>query len=454
MKIDVPFSAQVVMAKLGCAGFQAFIVGGCVRDSVLGRVPHDWDICTDALPENVIDIFGEANTIPTGIKHGTVSVKSYGEIYEVTTFRVDGEYRDGRHPETVTFVRTLKEDLARRDFTMNAMAWNPISGLVDPFGGVEDCQQHIIRAVGDPSKRFDEDALRILRAVRFSATFGFEIESRTLEAMCKQVSGLDMVSKERVGSEIFKIATAKFAGFAILQGQATVIRHVIPELDACYGCEQNNQYHYMDVFMHSITALENAEKCHRFPDSWADNYVRLALLLHDIGKPICKTTDSNGHDHFYGHTAVSGEMAKDVLKRLRFSNDIVDTVSELITYHGIEFSPRPAFARRMLNSLGAEQLHRLLKIRECDNRAHTQLAFLRFEEKTVPFAATLQKVLDEQDAFSLKDLAVNGNDIIQLVYPQGPQIGKILNGLLDAVITEKVENKKDALINYMKEEVK
>lgn len=454
MKIDVPFSAQVVMAKLGCAGFQAFIVGGCVRDSVLGHVPHDWDICTDALPENIIDVFGEANTIPTGIKHGTVSVKSYEEIYEVTTFRVDGEYRDGRHPETVTFVRTLKEDLARRDFTMNAMAWNPISGLVDPFGGVDDCQQHIIRAVGDPNKRFDEDALRILRAVRFSAVLGFSIEDNTKKAMRWNLDKLQNVSQERIGSELYKTVTAHYAAQALQMDNGAVIRYICPELDACYGCEQNNRYHYLSVFSHIMLALSNAEHYHRFPDEWADGYVRMALLLHDIGKPKSKSTDENGHDHFYGHAEISAQKAEEVLRRFRYSNSFIDTVVFLIRAHDVEFTPTKTCARRMLNKFGVEQLHRLLKLRECDNRAHTLDAWAKFENKTVPFAAVLQQVLDEESAFSLKNLAINGHDIIQLGYPQGPQVGKILNELLDAVITEKVENEKDALINYMKEEVK
>ena len=450
MNIDIPASALFVLKRMESAGFQSYIVGGCVRDSVLGKQPHDWDICTDALPENVVELFGVANTIPTGIKHGTVSVKCDGNLYEVTTFRVDGEYHDGRHPDNVTFVRSLQDDLARRDFTINAMAYNESRGLVDPFGGYRDCEEKMIRAVGDPDARFTEDALRILRAVRFSAVLGFSIENNTKKAMRRNLDKLQNVSRERIGNELYKTVTAPYAARALQMDEGAVIRYVCPELDACYGCEQNNRYHYMGVFSHTMKALENAETCHRFPDSWADGYVRMALLLHDIGKPATKTTDEDGHDHFYGHSHVSADMALNVLKRYRYSNEFVDTVVGLIDAHAIVFTPTKATARRMLNKFGVEQLHRLLKLRECDNRAHTSLAFERFEIKTVPFETILQQVLDEDSAFSIKDLTVNGHDIIKMGYKEGPEIGNILKALLDAVITDTCENTKEALTEYIK----
>lgn len=252
------------------------------------------------------------------------------------------------------------------------------------------------------------------------------------------------------GNELYKTVTAPYAARALQMDEGAVIRYVCPELDACYGCEQNNRYHYMGVFSHTMKALENAETCHRFPDSWADGYVRMALLLHDIGKPATKTTDEDGHDHFYGHSHVSADMALNVLKRYRYSNEFVDTVVGLIDAHDIVFTPTKATARRMLNKFGVEQLHRLLKLRECDNRAHTSLAFERFEIKTVPFETILQQVLDEDSAFSIKDLTVNGHDIIKMGYKEGPEIGNILKALLDAVITDTCENTKEALTEYIK----
>lgn len=450
MNIKIPSSTRFVLNRLEDAGFQAFIVGGCVRDSVLGKQPHDWDICTDALPERVIEIFGRDKTIPTGIKHGTVSVKCDGELYEVTTFRVDGEYHDGRHPDNVTFVRSLQDDLARRDFTINAMAYSESRGLVDPFGGRHDCEEKVIRAVGDPNARFTEDALRILRAVRFSAVLGFSIEDNTKKAMRWNLDKLQNVSRERIGSELYKTVTAHYAAQALQTDNGAVIRYICPELDVCYGCEQNNRYHYLSVFSHIMLALSNAEHYHQFPDEWADGYVRMALLLHDIGKPESKSTDENGYDHFYGHAEISAQKAEEVLRRFRYSNFFVDTVVSLIRAHDVEFAPTKTCARRMLNKFGTEQLHRLLKLRECDNRAHTVDAWAKFENKTVPFADVLQQVLDEESAFSFKDLAINGHDIIKMGYKEGPEIGEILRALLDAVIADTCENTKEALTEYVK----
>lgn len=321
MFICISDSAKEILDCLSASGFHAYIVGGCVRDSLMGKAPHDWDICTDALPEDVIRIFGEENTIPTGIQHGTVTVKTYAGMCEVTTFRIDGEYLDKRRPESVSFVRDLKEDLARRDFTINAMAYNSKEGLIDLFGGKEDLENNVIRAVGEPRKRFQEDALRILRAVRFSAKLGFDIEPDTYEAMGREISGLSKIAHERIGSEILQIVTAPYAKQALEAHNGMVIRYVIPELEMCYGVEQNNRYHHEDVFYHILSALGNAETCHQFPDEWADLCVRMALLLHDIGKPDAKTTDENGFDHFYGHAKISAEKAKKVLSRLRCGNE-------------------------------------------------------------------------------------------------------------------------------------
>lgn len=448
-KIKLPSAVKAILETLQENGHEAVAVGGCIRDQVLGRPVHDWDIGTSALPEEVIQIFGANNTIPTGLQHGTVTVKKDGELFEVTTYRCDGDYSDGRHPDSVQYVRTIEEDLARRDFTINAMAYNESRGLIDPYDGRHDCEKGIIRAVGEPDARFTEDALRILRAVRFAAVLGFAVESTTKAAMQRHLDKLQNISRERIGAELYKTVTAPHAAEALQTGQGAVIRYICPELDACYGCAQNNRYHYLDVFGHTMQALANAEHYHRFPDEWADGYVRMALLLHDIGKPDSKTTDENGYDHFYGHASVSAQKAEQVLRRLRYSNAFVGTVVELVAAHDVEFVPTKACARRLLNKFGVDQLQRLLKLRECDNRAHTLEAWARFESNAVPFAAVLQQVLDEESAFSLKDLAINGKDLIAAGYKPGPQMGKLLNSLLDAVITEQCKNDPVDLFAYL-----
>lgn len=446
-EITLPEKAESVLHALQTQNHQAFVVGGCVRDFLRGVEPHDWDICTDARPEQVIEIFGSDNTIPTGIKHGTVTVKMAGELFEVTTFRTDGKYMDGRHPENVTFIGNIEDDLERRDFTINAMAYNPSKGLIDPFGGEFDLTHGFIRAVGYPEKRFQEDPLRILRALRFEARMeGFSIDGETYTAMESTLDDLKKISAERIGSELLQIVCAPFAAKTLSSHKGIVIRHVIPELDTCYGVAQNNKYHHEDVFSHIISTLYNAQNSHEFPDAWSDQYVRMALLLHDIGKPSSKTTDENGYDHFYGHAKVSAEMAEKILRRLRYSNKFIDTVVELILNHDVEFVPTKPCARRHLNRLGEEQLHRLLKLRECDNRAHTPAAWLKFDKQTVPFSKVLQEVLDEESAFSLKDLAINGRDLIQAGYTPGPQMGHVLNTLCDEVINDKTQNTKAALL--------
>lgn len=450
MNTQISDSAKEILDCLNASKFQAYIVGGCVRDSLMGKAPHDWDICTDAFPEDVIRIFGEENTIPTGIQHGTVTVKTPAGMCEVTTFRMDGEYLDKRRPESVSFVRELREDLARRDFAINAMAYNPKEGLIDLFGGKEDLENKVIRAVGGPRKRFQEDALRILRAVRFSAKLGFAIEPDTYEAMGREISGLSKIAHERIGSEILQIVTAPYAKQALEAHNGMVIRYVIPELEMCYGVEQNNRYHHEDVFYHILSALGNAETCHQFPDEWADPCVRMALLLHDIGKPDAKATDENGFDHFYGHAKISAEKAKKVLSRLRCGNEFLNTVVELIANHDAEFVPTKPCARRFLNKLGVVQLHRLLKLRECDNRAHTSAAWVKFNNQTVPFAEVLQQVLDEESAFKLKDLAINGKDLIAAGYKPGKDMGRVLDALLEEVINEQIQNDKATLLHRAK----
>lgn len=447
----MPSGAADILVQLHRHGEKAYVVGGCVRDSLMGRDPHDWDICTSARPGRVKEILEGYRIIDTGLKHGTVTVlDKTGAPYEVTTFRVDGLYSDGRRPDSVAFVRCVSEDLARRDFTINAMAYNDAEGLVDPYGGKSDLQQKKIFCVGNPFTRFGEDALRILRAVRFAAQLDFTIGQETKDAMCRLLGMLDGISAERIGAEFRKMICAPYAAKAIRMNR-DVLYKIVPELKLLDGCKQHNKYHKEDVFCHTITALANAESCDRFPKEWADDPVRIALFFHDFGKPACKTADENGNDHFYGHAPVGAEIAGQVMRRLRFSNHEIETVTQLIAHHDLEFAPTRACARRMLNKFGPEQLRRLLKIRECDNRAHAVAAHQRFEEQAVPFAAMLNEVLAEQPAFSLRNLAINGSDIIALGIRPGPIIGSLLTETLDAVVEEILPNEKEALVKFVQE---
>lgn len=447
IQIDPPQSVRRILARLAAQGAQGYVVGGCVRDSLLGVSPHDWDICTDAPPERVREILGGSwRLLDTGLKHGTVTVlDEAGDRFELTTFRVEGGYSDGRRPDEVHFVSQIEDDLSRRDFTVNAMAYNESRGLVDPFGGRADLARGLLRCVGCPDERFGEDALRILRAVRFAAKLGFEIDPATREAMQKNAPRLKAVSAERIGAELRGILCAPFAVQAV-RGSREVLCEVIPELVPMIGCSQNNRYHRADVFGHTMLALENVGRCAEFPSAWADDPLRIALFFHDFGKPSSKTTDPAGHDHFYGHPAVSAAMTEEILRRLRFSGAEIETVTALVRAHDIEFTPTKAHVRRLLGRFGLEQLHRLLKLRECDNGAHSALARQRFEETALPFAALIDEVLAEQSAFSLRDLAVSGSDLLKLGLRPGPQVGQLLNALLDDVVEERLPNEKDALL--------
>lgn len=445
----IPSGAATILEKLNKAGFEAYVVGGCVRDALLGRIPHDWDICTSATPDEVSKALPDVPILPTGIKYGTVTAIVDGQPYEVTTFRCDGAYRDGRHPDGVRFVGRVEDDLARRDFTINAMAYHPKRGLIDPYGGRNDLSERVIRCVGDARERFQEDGLRILRAMRFASVLDFEVEVLTSSAMKEEVDRLDMVAPERLGTELRKLIYGQNAATVLLEYK-DILFHLIPELAPTENCEQNNRFHYTTVFMHTLDALENVNLPNpRFPRAWADEYTKMALLFHDIGKPQCKTTDENGYDHFYKHPAMSAVIAESVLMRFRYSREYIDTVLELVESHDVTLTPTKPCVRRLLLKHTPEQLHRLFKLRECDNRAHTPAAFPKFEntEKT---ERVLEEVLEEQSRFSLKDLAVKGGDLKGIGVAPGPGMGKILAALLDAVIEEQVPNEKEPLLALAK----
>lgn len=448
ISIVIPAAAQRVLGALNRAGFQAYVVGGCVRDSILNLTPCDWDICTSAWPEQVMTVFGAEHVIPTGLKHGTVTVRESGESFEVTTFRIDGPYSDARRPDEVYFSHNLTEDLARRDFTVNAMAYHPDEGLIDPFGGYEDIELKILRCVGDAHTRFSEDALRILRAVRFSAVYGFQIDSDTSRAMASEAERLDKVARERIGAEIRKLLAGRYAAAAIRENIA-VMNMVIPYFQDILNCSQNNRYHYADVFTHTLDALAASWREEAFPISWSDEYVRAALFFHDFGKAAVKTCDEQGFDHFYGHHRVSAVRTDKILRSLKMPNEYRHTVVQLVENHDATLRPSLPTARRMLLRLGEEQLRRLMKLQECDTAAHVQSVRAQRFEELKAFSNCVETVLAENSAFSLKQLAVSGKDLLEAGYQQGPEIGRVLRELLEKVVDGQLENKKEALLNFV-----
>lgn len=439
IKIDVPSGAVDIIDTLKSNGFKAYVVGGCVRDSVLGRTPKDWDICTSAKPDDIVRCFSGKRVIETGLKHGTVTVVLEDGQYEVTTFRVDGNYSDNRHPDSVRFVTDVVEDLARRDFKMNAMAYNPEDGLIDPFGGMFDIVNSEVSCVGNPDDRFNEDALRIMRALRFASVYGFSIEENTSQSIHRNRELLHNIAAERITSELSKIVLGEGVLNVLLEFH-DVMSTIIPELDSCVGFDQNNKYHCYTVYDHMAVAVAMS--------SCEDLTVRMALLLHDIGKPYCYTEDENG-GHFHGHGKFSHKLAEKVLSRLRFDNKTRDAILELVLYHDATIEPTPKSVRRWLNKIGFEQFSRLLKIRIADIRAHTPGT----QAERLLKCADLCTILSDEctSCFSLKDLEINGADIMALGVPQGKQVGKVLNKILDGVISGCIQNNRLQLIEKASE---
>lgn len=430
----IPEKAAEIIRVLMDHGFEAYAVGGCVRDSILGRKPEDWDITTSARPEEVKRIF--PRTVDTGIEHGTVTVLMDREQFEVTTYRVDGEYTDHRHPKEVTFTASLEEDLKRRDFTINAMAYNPETGLVDIFQGIEDLERKIIRCVGDPGERFDEDALRILRAIRFSAQLGFVIDDATKQAMSERAETLKDVSAERIRVELVKLLVSAHPEKIREACRLGITRVVLPEYDAIVGVEQHTPNHIYDVEEHTIRALCNVEP---------EPVLRLTMLLHDFGKPIVKKTD-NGRDIFYKHPEVSARMCRDILRRLKFDNHTLDRVYRLVKWHGLKYLPNDISVRKALNRVGQDIFEDFIKVQRADISAKNpkvvdeKLAMLAEKENIY------RKIVERGDCFEVKRLAVNGRDLIQSGIPQGPILGAILERLVELVIEDPELNEKECLL--------
>ena len=438
--IDAPISVMKIIETLEQAGFEAYAVGGCVRDSLLGRNPSDWDITTSARPEQVKALF--SHTIDTGIRHGTVTVMLEHVGYEVTTYRIDGEYEDSRHPKEVIFTPLLTEDLKRRDFTINAMAWNPRAGIIDEFGGMEDLDEGIIRCVGSPEERFSEDALRMMRAVRFSAQLGYEIEPATKAAIRKLAPNLTHVSAERIQVELVKLVESMHPDYLRVAYETGITRVVLPEFDLCMETEQHNPHHCYTVgehMLHSMLAVSS------------NRYLRLAMLLHDIAKPEKKKTDEQGIDHFHGHQEASEEMAKVILRRLKFDNETIRIVSRLIGFHDYRFPADRRSVRRAVWKVGEDLFPMLLQVKEADTMAQS----LYEREEKLEWIAKVEKlyreILKDRECLSLKDLAVTGRDLIRAGCAPGPELGRILNEMLQDVLEHPEHNNKEYLLQSIRQ---
>lgn len=441
MEINLPAPVLTALDALTENGFEAYCVGGCVRDAALGKIPSDYDIATSALPERIIAVFSRFRVIETGLKHGTVTVIIDGMQLEITTFRIDGSYSDGRHPDSVSFTSSLEEDLRRRDFTINAMAYSPKSGLIDLFGGMEDLFGRLIRCVGNPIDRFNEDALRILRAIRFAASLGFSLEDDTAAAVHHECCRLECVSAERLSAELSKLVTGSDA-CNILIDYSDVIAVIIPEILPCIGFEQHSKYHKYDVWQHI---------CHALEASPPELDVRLALLLHDIGKPACFTMDEQGHGHFHGHEKLSSHIAADVLTRLRYPTALVNTVRDLVAMHYILPIAERTYVRRIMSKTGTEKFYKLIKVITADNSAKAIEADKRLDciETMERFADELVK---ENACIKLSDLNINGTDLIGIGLA-GKEIGDMLSLLLEMVIADILPNKHDVLLRFAVENV-
>ena len=431
--MEMPKNVQNVLFALEKAGYEAWCVGGCVRDSLLGRVPEDWDVTTSALPEETMAVFGDA-ALPTGLKHGTVTVKMEGTSVEVTTYRVDGAYHAHRRPDSVSFTRSLEEDLRRRDFTVNAMAMDLRGQLRDPFGGQADLQSKLLRAVGEPDRRFNEDALRILRGLRFAAVLGFTIEEDTGESIRRNRELLQSIAAERIQAEFFKLLCGGHA-VEVLREYPEVIGVFWPEILPMVGFDQRNYHHCYDIWEHTLHAMSHTPN---------DLVLRCSALLHDVGKVECFTVDEKDVGHFYGHPKVSARMADQMLRRLKCPNDLRITIVRLVEWHDKVFPRTEKSVRRALMNLGETDLRRLIAIKRADNLAQAP-EFHGTQKEIDRFEAILEEVLKAQACFSLKDLAVNGNDLIAIGF-KGKEIGTILRCLLGKVVDGEIPNDRAVLL--------
>ena len=440
--MKIPTIAEIIFEKLQKAGYECFLVGGCVRDILMGKAPHDIDITTDATPEETKSVFSDFHTLDIGIKHGTITVILEGEPIEITTYRTESVYTDGRHPDKVTFTKNIRDDLSRRDFTCNAIAFSPSAGIVDPFGGIADIESKTLRCVGTAEERFREDSLRILRALRFASVLGFEIEKETEEAMytCREL--INIVSPERIYSETTKMLCGKNAG-TILSEYSDILAVTLPEIKAMKGFQQHNFHHIYDVLNHTAKVVDSI---------YPAVDLRLAALFHDCGKPDCFSLDEKGVGHFYSHASISARKTDEALKRLRCDNATREKVVKLVKIHDSPIESDNRVIKKKLQKYGEEIFFDLIKLQRADNMGlspdylYRQKTYDKLEE-------IARQIIEENQCFSLKDLAVNGRDMMSLGL-KGKDIGTALDELLKAVIEEKCENDKGSLMLYYHSNVK
>ncbi len=439
MKMTMPSAVCEILTRLEQSGFTAWLVGGCVRDSLLGQTPKDWDIATSALPEQVMALFADHRVAETGLPHGTVTVILDQMPVEVTTYRIDGGYQDGRHPDHVVFTDDIHRDLKRRDFTINAFAYHPARGVLDDFGGKVDLDRRVIRAVGDPTTRMQEDALRILRGLRFAATLDCTVDPDTAHAFATQKERLGNIAPERIREELTKLLCGKAVG-RVLTDYADILAVVIPEITPMIGFDQQNPHHHLDVWLHTLAALQ---------ESPSDPILRLALLFHDIGKPSQFSVDEKGVGHFYGHPAISEQIAESVLTRLRFDRRTIDAVTSLVRWHDSDILPEAKSVKRWLNRLGETGLRQLLAVKWADRGATAY----RYENRSVLTLVEqkMEEILRQGSCFTRAGLAIDGNDLLALGVAAGPALGELLDQLLSEVIDEKLPNRADLLLRRAKE---
>lgn len=434
--IKLPERVITLLNCLESCGYEAFVVGGCVRDSLLGRTPDDWDICTSAEPEAIRSCFSNFHIIDTGLKHGTLTVLVDKQPFEITTYRIDGSYSDGRHPDDISFTSRLEDDLARRDFTINAMAYHPDRGLVDRFGGMDDLKHRRICCVGNADRRFQEDGLRIMRALRFASLLDFQIEKTTSAALYSCRMLLRDISAERIRAEFDRLLCGSGA-IKILSEYREILACIIPEIRPMFELNQKNPHHIYTVWDHTLHTVSHIKNLPA---------LKLAAFFHDIGKPGSMTVDERGCGHFYKHEALGESITNKVMLRLKYDNDTRETVTSLIRNHGIVFIPASRQARRLLGKLGEERLRLLIELEYADVKSQNPVYTQERIANIRAFSQSVDRVLEADQCFSLRHLALNGSHLLSMGIPQGPDVGRILNALLDLVIEDRLPNEKEALM--------
>lgn len=456
--MEIPENVKRILETLQNNGYEAYVVGGCVRDMILEREPDDWDITTSAQPMQVKALF--RRTIDTGIQHGTVTVMIGNEGYEVTTYRMDGEYVDHRHPKEVLFTPNLTEDLRRRDFTMNAMAYNPKTGLVDEFDGMGDLTRYLIRCVGEPLERFDEDALRMLRGIRFAGQLQFELEPATLRAIAEKAPTLVNVSAERIRTELTKLLVSEGSRCLLLAAETGLSEYFFPELDAMLATSQHNPHHCFDVGHHSLEAVRHVNslwKSSGLKEEKEHVILVYAALLHDVAKPACKYTDESGIDHFPSHPEQGAKMARKILRRLKFDNETVAMVTTLIRYHDRRhencfvdgrYSPKGKRAmRRLMNQAGTRALPLLFLLQRADLLAQSDYTRDEKLRKLEAAERCYREICEAGEAVRIKDLPVSGKDLMDLGMKPGPALGDMLQRLLEQVLEDPKRNTEECLLS-------